>query len=81
MSFMKTIFKRLRESDIEDLLVEAGLIAEGSVVRAFKGGYYNRARRLYKLFYEASYGSSGYCPCRKKRVNASIGVRRILCAS
>jgi hypothetical protein len=53
MSFMKTIFKRLRESDIEDLLVEAGLIAEGSVVRALKGGHYNRARRLYKLFYEA----------------------------
>ena len=53
MSFMSAIYKRLKESNIEDLLVEAGLIAQGSVVQALRGSHYNRATRLYKLFYEA----------------------------
>ena len=42
----------LKESNIEDLLVKAGLIAQGSVVQALRGSHYNRATRLYKLFYE-----------------------------
>ena len=49
---MSVIYKRLRESNIEDLLVEAGLIVEGLVVQALRGCHYNRAIRLYKLFYE-----------------------------
>ena len=53
MSFMSAIYKRLKESNIEDLLVEAGLIAQGSVFQALRGSHYNRATRLYKLFYEA----------------------------
>ena len=53
MSFMSVIYKRLKESNIEDLLVEAGLIAQGSVVQVLRGSHYNRATRLYKLFYEA----------------------------
>ena len=53
MSFMSAIYKQLKESNAEDLLVEAGLIAQGSVVQALRGSHYNRATRLYKLFYEA----------------------------
>ena len=53
MSFMSAIYKRLKESNIGDLLVEAFLIAQGSVVQALRGSHYNRATRLYKLFYEA----------------------------
>ena len=53
MCFMKTIYKRIKESNIEDLLVESGLIVQGSVEKALSGGHYNHATRLYKLFYEA----------------------------
>ena len=53
MCFMKTIYKRIKESNTEDLLVESGLIVQGSVEKALSGGHYNRATRLHKLFYEA----------------------------
>ena len=53
MSFTSAIHKPLKESNINDLLVEAGLIAQGSVVQALQGSHYNRPTRLCKLFYEA----------------------------
>ena len=53
MSFMSAIYKRLKESNIGDLLVEPFLIAQGSVVQALRGSHYNRATRLCKLFYKA----------------------------
>ena len=53
MAFMSAIYKRFQESGIEDVLVTAGLIAEGSVQQALKGKHYNRALRIYKLLYEA----------------------------
>ena len=34
MSFMIVMYKRLKESKIEDLLAEAGLITQGSIVQA-----------------------------------------------
>ena len=43
----------MKESNIEALLVEAGLISQGSVVQPLPGSHYNRATRLYKLLYEA----------------------------
>ena len=43
MCFMSVINKRLKESNIEDLLVEAGLVAQGSVVQALHSIHYNRA--------------------------------------
>ena len=42
------------KSNIKDLLVESGLIVQGPVEKALSGGHYNRATRLYKLFYEAT---------------------------
>ena len=53
MSFMYAIYKRIQNSNIEDLLSEAGLITSGSVHKALKGKHYYQALRLYKLFYEA----------------------------
>ena len=53
MSFMSAIYKRIQNSNIEDLLTEAGLITNGSVNKALKGKNYYQALRLYKLYYEA----------------------------
>ena len=53
MSFISVIYKRLKESNVEDLHVEAGLIAQSSAVQALRGGHCNQAIRLCKLFYEA----------------------------
>ena len=53
MSFMSALYKRLKESNIEDLHVEACLIPQGSVVQALRDSHYNRETRLYMLFYEA----------------------------
>ncbi|XP_066923249.1 uncharacterized protein [Clytia hemisphaerica] len=53
MSFISAIFKRINGSEISDLVVNAGLIAEGSAEQALKGKHYNRAQRLYKLIYES----------------------------
>ena len=53
MSFISAIYKPLKESNIENLLVEAGLIAQGSVVQASRASHYNQATKLCKLFYEA----------------------------
>ena len=54
MSFMSPIYKRVKESNIMNLLVEAGLITQSSVVQALRGSHYNRATSLYKLFHEAT---------------------------
>ena len=40
---MSAINKRLKELNNEDLLVGAGLIAQGSVVQALRSIHYNRA--------------------------------------
>ena len=53
VGFMSVMYKLLKESNIGNLLVEADLIAQNSVVQALRGGHYNRATRLYKVFYEA----------------------------
>ena len=39
---MSGIYKRLKESNIEDLLVDAGLTAQSSVVHALCDGHYNQ---------------------------------------
>ena len=60
---MNAIHKRLKESNIEDFLVEAGLIAQCSIVQVLRGSHYNWATRLYKLFYS----SYNHKPCKKKK--------------
>ena len=47
MSFMSAIYKRLKESNIEDLLVDAGLTAQTSVVQ---DGHYNQEQGYISYF-------------------------------
>jgi len=46
------IYKRYKGSGIADILVAAGVIAEGSVDQAFRGKHYRRALRCLSLMYE-----------------------------
>ena len=50
---MSAIYKRYNGSELADVLVAAGVIAEGSVDRALKGKHYKRGLRCLKLMYEA----------------------------
>jgi len=52
MSFIYTIYKRFKGSGISDVLVAAGVIADGSVDQALRGKHFNRAVRYLRLFYE-----------------------------
>lgn len=53
MSFLSTIGKRYEESGLEDILVESGVIASGSLKGVLSGHMYNRSIRAHKLLYEA----------------------------
>lgn len=50
---MSAIYKRYKGSGLEDVLIAAGVIAEGSVDRALKGKHYKRGLRCLRLMYEA----------------------------
>ena len=50
---MSAIYKCYKGSELADVLVAGGVIAEGSVDRALKGKHYKRGMRCLKLMYEA----------------------------
>ena len=50
---MNTIYERYKGSELGEVLVAAGVIAEGSVDQALKGKHYRRGLRCLKLMYEA----------------------------
>jgi hypothetical protein len=50
---MSAIYKRYKGSELEDVLIAAGVIAEGSVDRALKGKHYKRGLRCSRQMYEA----------------------------
>jgi hypothetical protein len=50
---MSAIYKRYKGSELGDVLVAAGVIAEGSVDGALKGKHYKRGLRCLRLMYEA----------------------------
>jgi len=52
MSFIYTIYKRFKGSGISDVLVAAGVIADGSVYQALRGKHSNRGVCCLRLFYE-----------------------------
>ena len=52
-NFMGIIGKRFGDAGLRDVLVEASVIAEGSVTHILSGKQYNRSVRAHKLFYEA----------------------------
>ena len=50
---ISAIYKRYKGSELGDVLVAAGVIAEGSVDHALKGKHYKRGLRCLRLMYEA----------------------------
>ena len=50
---MNAIYKCYNGSELGDVLVAGGVIAEGSVDRALKGKHYKRGLRCLRLMYEA----------------------------
>ena len=53
MMFMHILSKRFLTAGLRDVLIQKGVVAEGSVNKALSGKVYNRGVRLYKLTYEA----------------------------
>lgn len=53
MAFMGAIGKMFKLSGLEDVIIEAGVIAQGSIAGVISGHNYNRAIRAHKLMYEA----------------------------
>ena len=53
MSFIYCMYKRFQGSGIEDVLVAAGVVADGSCDQALRGKHFNRGVRCLRLFYEA----------------------------
>ena len=52
-TFLAVIGKRFGDAGLEDLIVEAEIVASGSVKKVLEGKHYNRAMRMHKIVYEA----------------------------
>lgn len=52
-TLISVIGKRFQDAGLKDLLIEAGVVAEGSVSAVLEGRNYNRGVRVHKLAYEA----------------------------
>ena len=55
MMYMNVISKRFKDTGLQDLLIQSGAIAEGSIDSALIRKIYNRGVWCYKLMYEALY--------------------------
>ena len=53
--FLATIGKCFEASDMEDIFIESGVSASGSIPRICNGKAYNRGVRAQKLLYEFMY--------------------------
>lgn len=53
MSFLGVIGKRFKDSGLQDILIESGTVAEGSMNGVLNGHHYNRCIRAHKLLFEA----------------------------
>ena len=53
MAYMATLGKRFQNSGLEDILIEAEVVAQGSVSGVLSGHHYNRSVRAHKLMFEA----------------------------
>ena len=53
MMFMHILSKRFSAAGLRDVLIQSGVVAEGSVDKALSRKMYNRGIRLCKLAYEA----------------------------
>ena len=52
-AMMSAIYKRYKGSELREVLVVGGVVAEGSVDHALKGEHYKRGLRCLRLMYEA----------------------------
>ena len=52
-SYLGALGKRLHCSGFEEILVESGICASGSINKVMSGKHYNRAMRVHKLTLEA----------------------------
>jgi hypothetical protein len=48
-TFLAVLGKRFGESDLQDLLIESGLVGSGSVNGVLQGKHYNRGVRTHKV--------------------------------
>ena len=53
MAYMAIIGKRFQNSGLEDILIEAEVVAQGSVSGVLSGHHYNRSVRAHKFMFEA----------------------------
>ena len=53
MMLMHIFSKRFSAAGLRDVLIQSGVVAEGSVDKTLSGKMYNRGIRLYELAYEA----------------------------
>ena len=53
MSFLSVIGKRFGEAGLKDIVIESGIVAEGSINGVLSGHHYNRSINTMKVMYEA----------------------------
>ncbi|KAG8187105.1 hypothetical protein JTE90_004851 [Oedothorax gibbosus] len=53
MSFLGLLGKRFKDAGLASIMVESGIVAEGSVSGVLNGKHYNRSIRCYKTMFEA----------------------------
>ena len=53
MAYLGTIGKRFQDSGLGDILIEADIVAPGSIKGILSGHHYNRSIRANKMMYEA----------------------------
>ena len=53
MAYLGTIGKRFQDSGLEDILIEADIVAPGCIKGILSGHHYNRSIRANKMMYEA----------------------------
>ena len=52
-AFMGALGKKMRCSGLEEVLIESGICASGSIEQVLTGKHYNRALLVHKVVYEA----------------------------
>ncbi|XP_041359488.1 uncharacterized protein LOC121375875 [Gigantopelta aegis] len=53
MSYLGVLGKRFKEAGLQDILIEAEVVAQGSINGVITGHHYNRSIKAHKLMYEA----------------------------
>ena len=68
-NFIGILGKRFQDAGLKDLCIEAGIVAEGSVIAVMEGRHYNRSVRTHKYIYEGLLRLvwEGFLPWLKER--------------